>query len=101
TGFTGQMISLAFGQCPLCEQVSGRGNGTILARRCIQPPQQETIMDVQHPLYAHVPEPPDPPEHDPSKPPEIPPEGPGETEREVDLPPREAPDEIQDPDDLH
>lgn len=47
--------------------------------------------------WAHVPEPPDPPEHDPAIPPETPPGGPDETDREVDLPPREAPDEIREP----
>ncbi|QAA95133.1 hypothetical protein [Pollutimonas thiosulfatoxidans] len=43
-------------------------------------------------LWAHVPE---PPGHDPESPPETPPVDPA---REVDLPPREIPDPIQDPD---
>lgn len=42
-------------------------------------------------MWAHVPE---PPEHDPSVPDETPPQ---EPDREVDLPPREAPDEIREP----
>lgn len=43
-------------------------------------------------LKAHVPE---PPEHDPSVPPSSPP--PGEPDKEIDLPPREEPDRIDDP----
>ncbi len=43
-------------------------------------------------LRAHVPE---PPEHDPSVPPSPPP--PGDPGKEVDLPPREEPDRIRDP----
>ena len=59
--------------------------------------RNENAYGGRHGQWAHVPEPPDPPEQDPSHPPEVPPDGPDETDREVDLPPREAPDEIREP----
>ncbi len=53
-------------------------------------------------LRAHVPEPPAPPEHDPNLPPgrdphrpEQPP--PDRPDQDIDLPPREAPEDIRDP----
>ncbi|TEA77110.1 hypothetical protein [Allopusillimonas ginsengisoli] len=51
-------------------------------------------------MYAHVPEPPEhdpnvPPGHDPNTPPEQPPVE--DPDRDIDLPPREAPEEIRDP----
>ena len=53
-----------------------------------------SVSPFQTGMWAHVPEPPEP-DHTPDIPPEAPPiEEPG---REIDLPPRDNPDQIRDP----
>lgn len=53
------------------------------------------VSPFQAGMWAHVPEPPEQPDQMPDIPPEAPPiDEPG---REIDLPPREDPDQIRDP----